>query len=196
MYNSTHPHRHIPSMEDSENAYISLVLPPRKARLHRDLISKLNATIYAFSVLQFLKDTSLSKILLRLFVQQGCARHLDPAVLLLLNHVDAQHLRLSLLVLLAVCNAYCVCYSILCDLPKNTLNGFLIGEWSLQLIGERPPTSKWILVAYDMVVFILQVVLFASSNAENGSENEALVQDEYDGLQGDVVVARILLNVG
>ncbi|GMM34345.1 hypothetical protein DASC09_016700 [Saccharomycopsis crataegensis] len=215
-----------------ERRFIHKSLVNRKKYFHTHLNSNLGTLLIAFAILEFLKDLSLSKLLFRSFVQCTVKKMMDPEVVMIAN---TEPLKKFSTLLLLLCNVYCLAYSLVCDLPNHGSGGFLIGEWTLQVIGERPPGHKWVLVVYDMIIFNLQAVAFASAHdfkkkypvtnvpadgsvngvthAGNDRENanEASVNNdyssteetellqrqqedcEYDGIQGNVIVASISL---
>lgn len=182
----------------TEKRFFKRSLAKRRRAFHLELNSSSETLLLAFTLLEFLKDTSLLKLLVRLVVQLAGFEVLEPSLQQLFS---LEEMRKLAVVPLMLCTFYCLGYSALAELPTRNVDGFLIGNWSLQLIGEQPLYGRWVFFFYDLMIFLFQILVFAirdnyrvAYQAEGGAtEGSALIEtdDDYDGFQGTVVTAKI-----
>ncbi|KAH3678529.1 hypothetical protein WICMUC_001546 [Wickerhamomyces mucosus] len=85
------------------------------------------------------------------------------------------------------------------ELPIANDDGFIYGHHTLQIIGEQQLNNKISLIGYDLILFYLQLIVYAiqySSKREKSTSKAEFLNINDDGYQGETLAIRIpLINV-
>ncbi|ODV64547.1 uncharacterized protein ASCRUDRAFT_106184 [Ascoidea rubescens DSM 1968] len=167
------------SFDFEETLRLIKALKKRRKILLNHLDSNLDLLSFCFIAIVFLYDTSALKLIFRLLINFVV---LKEKILITINDISKEQSFAFNLILLS--NLYCFIYPIFYDLPKplpdlDENNNYLYGHYTFQLIGQISIDSKWYLLIYESIIFILQCFLFyirfivnprKKSNAEGEGE--------------------------
>ncbi|KAM3086723.1 hypothetical protein ACMFMG_000846 [Clarireedia jacksonii] len=128
----------------------------KKYELTRLLMSNLDLSVYAQLCALYYMDCSLFQLLLRGMSQFVILTPKPP-------HVRQPPQSSSWVTILVGSNLLCIFLHLLLSPPKASeeMRGYLHGGVIIDLIGQKGPSSRLKLVLFDLIVLVLQTVMFS-----------------------------------
>ncbi|KAH3687878.1 hypothetical protein WICPIJ_001171 [Wickerhamomyces pijperi] len=94
--------------------------------------------------------------------------------------------------LLILSTTFVIIFHLTTPLPKPNDDGFIYGHHTLQAIGQYQLSSKYWLLCYDLMIFFLQLTVFATQYSDKKSlHTKCTIRNSYDGFQGGINIIKI-----
>lgn len=177
--------------DDSEyKAFAKQINRSKRDEFSIDLVHRLDTLLFVGYVTEYLYDCKLLVLVVRCGMQWILTTLRSSARLAeLTSEFNVNDDKLMFLQLFIIQLGVLLIH-ISDDLPRPEHDGYLYGHRTLQLIGQKPLSTKWILVVMDVLLYIGQLCVFCSRK-ECGERLGLLGEDESEDSEIEVKKIRL-----